>query len=73
MRTFPGMADTNERRPETRGNVRPEKARAPGQHPGERERLIRDPNLNQADNSRGSEDQTQGSQTGNDIDPVPEP
>ena len=34
----------------------------------ERGELSRDPNLNQAGNDRGSEDQTQGSQTGNDID-----
>ena len=67
------MADTNERRPATRGNAGTEGARTPRQRPGERERLIRDPNLNQADNSRGSGDQTQGSQAGNDIDPVPEP
>ena len=33
----------------------------------ERGRLIRDPNLNQAGNDRGSADNTQGSQTGNDI------
>ncbi len=33
----------------------------------ERERLIRNPNLNQAGNDRGSQDQGQGSQTGNDI------
>ena len=39
----------------------------------ERERLIRNPDLNQADNSRGSQDQTQGSQTGADIDTIPEP
>lgn len=38
----------------------------------ERERLIEDPNLNQAGNDRGSADQTQGSQTGNDIDTVPD-
>jgi hypothetical protein len=52
--------DPNERRP----RPRPEAAR---------EQLIRDPNLNQAGNDRGSLDQTQGSQTGNDIDTVPEP
>ena len=40
--------------------------------PTERERLIRDPNLNQAGNDRGSADQVQGSQTGNDVDPIPE-
>ena len=39
----------------------------------ERNKLIHDPNLNQAGNDRGSLDQTQGSQTGNDIDTVPEP
>ncbi|MCA1827111.1 MAG: hypothetical protein ABR567_08955 [Myxococcales bacterium] len=33
----------------------------------EREKLSRDPNLNQAGNDRGSLDQTQGSQTGNEI------
>lgn len=38
----------------------------------ERAKLSRDPNLNQAGNDRGSADQVQGSQTGNDIDPVPE-
>jgi hypothetical protein len=38
----------------------------------ERQRLIRDPNLNQAGNERGSGDQVQGSQTGNDVDPIPE-
>ena len=37
----------------------------------ERAKLIRDPNLNQAGNDRGS-DQVQGSQTGNDVDPIPE-
>ena len=38
----------------------------------ERAKLMRDPNLNQAGNDRGSADQVQGSQTGNDIDPIPE-
>jgi len=33
---------------------------------------MRDPNANQAGNDKGSGDQAQGSQTGNDIDPVPE-
>lgn len=37
----------------------------------ERRKLMRDPNLNQAGNDRGS-DQVQGSQTGNDIDPIPD-
>jgi hypothetical protein len=39
----------------------------------EREELSRNPDLNQAGNSRGSQDQTGGSQTGADIDPIPEP
>ena len=44
-------------------------------HPtrNERERLARNPDLNQAGNSRGSQDQTQGSQTGNDVDTLPKP
>lgn len=37
-----------------------------------RERLIENPNLNQAGNDAGSEDNTTGSQTGNDIDLIPE-
>jgi hypothetical protein len=40
--------------------------------PTERERLMQDPNLNQAGNERGSGDQAQGSQTGSDVDPIPE-
>ena len=38
----------------------------------ERKKLMEDPNLNQAGNDRGSADQVQGSQTGNDIDLIPE-
>jgi hypothetical protein len=38
----------------------------------ERRKLRDDPNLNQAGNDRGSADQVQGSQTGNDVDPIPE-
>jgi hypothetical protein len=38
----------------------------------ERRKLMEDPNLNQAGNDRGSADQGQGSQTGNDIDLLPE-
>ena len=34
----------------------------------ERSKLVREPNFNQAGNDRGSADQTQGSQTGNDVD-----
>jgi len=39
--------------------------------PTEREELIHNPNFNQAGNEAGSRDQSQGSQTGNDIDIVP--
>ena len=39
----------------------------------ERGELARNPDRNQADNSRGSQDQTQGSQTGSDVDLIPEP
>ena len=39
--------------------------------PTEREELIHNPNFNQAGNEAGSRDQSQGSQTGNDIDTVP--
>ena len=38
----------------------------------ERKKLITDPNRNQAGNERGSSDNTQGSQTGNDVDTVPD-
>jgi hypothetical protein len=38
----------------------------------ERRQLMEDPNLNQAGNDRGSADQMQGSQTANDVDPIPE-
>ena len=37
----------------------------------EREKLIENPNLNQAGNEAGSRDQSQGSQTGNDVDTIP--
>lgn len=40
-------------------------------HWTERDKLITDPNRNQAGNERGSADNTQGSQTGNDIDTAP--
>ena len=38
----------------------------------ERAKLIQDPNRNQAGNERGSNDSAQGSQTGNDIDTLPD-
>jgi hypothetical protein len=43
----------------------------PHRTPSEREELIHNPNYNQAGNEAGSRDQSQGSQTGNDIDTVP--
>jgi hypothetical protein len=39
--------------------------------PTEREELIHNPNFNQAGNELGSRDQSQGSQTGNDVDTIP--
>ena len=61
-------------------NIKPEPGKQPiGSPPKpperpdiERKRLITDPNRNQAGNDRGSADNTQGSQTGNDIDTVPD-
>jgi len=49
--------------------------RAPGSHPVQNPRgeVIRDPNVNQADDWRGWLDQTQGSQPGSDLDLLPEP
>ncbi len=35
-------------------------------------KLVENPNLNQAGNELGSNDQAQGSQTGNDVDTIPE-
>jgi hypothetical protein len=66
--------------PDTKNPGEREKPRRPKQNEAgehlerhhEREKLVHDPNLNQAGNWRGSLDQTQGSQTGNDIDVVPE-
>jgi hypothetical protein len=49
-----------------------DEAGGPQRSPSERAELIRNPNLNQADNWRGSQDQTQGSQTGNDVDQIPD-
>jgi hypothetical protein len=45
---------------------------APKDSRSERDKLITDPNRNQAGNERGSADNTQGSQTGNDIDTAPD-
>ena len=70
----PWMADTkNPSEPEQARESG--QSRAPGPHAAHdpREELIRDPNLNQADNWRGSLDQTQGSQTGSEVDLIPEP
>ena len=49
-----------------------DEAGRPHRSRSEREELSRNPDLNQAGNSRGSQDQTEGSQTGADIDPIPE-
>jgi len=68
------MSETNDREKEwQRGGNGGDRAQSPRRHATEREELIRDPNRNQAGNERGSLDQTQGSQTGSDIDPIPEP
>jgi hypothetical protein len=69
----PWMADT--KNPSEPDQATESRSRAPGAHPAHnpREELIRDPNLNQADNRRGSLDQTQGSQTGSEVDLIPEP
>ena len=69
----PWMADT--KNPSEPDQATESGRRAPGPHPADdpREELIRDSNLNQADNWRGSLDQTQGSQTGSEVDLIPEP
>ncbi len=69
----PWMADT--KNPSEPDQATESGRRAPGPHPADdpREELIRDRNLNQADNWRGSLDQTQGSQTGSEVDLIPEP
>jgi hypothetical protein len=67
------MADNNQRSRQQGEKQKAGKPGAPRHGHSEREELIRNPDLNQADNSRGSLDQTQGSQTGNEIDEVPEP
>ena len=64
---------TNKNRIAPGASKPPDKGAAPSAHrtPSEREELIHNPNYNQAGNEAGSSDQTQGSQTGNDIDTVP--
>ena len=64
---------TNKNRTASDASKRAEKAGTATAHrtPSEREELIHNPNYNQAGNEAGSSDQTQGSQTGNDIDTVP--
>lgn len=59
--------------PEARKETELNEVGRPHRTSKERARLIDEPNLNQAGNERGSEDNTQGSQTGNDIDLIPEP
>lgn len=66
------MADPNKRETPEKASDPATEVRTPHHRRTEREELIRDPNLNQADNWHGSADQTQGSQTGNDIDLIPE-
>lgn len=58
--------------PEAKKDTELNEAGRPHRSRKERARLIEDPNLNQAGNDRGSLDQTQGSQTGNDIDAIPD-
>ena len=68
------MADPNNREtPEKPRDPAATHAPRPPHKHSEREELMRDPNLNQAENWHGSADQTQGSQMGNDIDLIPEP
>ena len=62
---------TNKNRTAPDGSGSPEKAPTAHRRPSEREELIHNPNYNQAGNEAGSSDQTQGSQTGNDIDTIP--
>jgi hypothetical protein len=70
----PDMADPNHREtPDKPRDPAATHAPKPPHKHTEREELMRDPNLNQAENWHGSADQTQGSQTGNDIDLIPEP
>ena len=67
------MDNSKKRGPERQNETELTEVGRPHRARSEREELMRNPDLNQADNSRGSQDQTQGSQTGSDIDPVPEP
>jgi len=62
----PGRAPDRDSEADLNETGRPHRSRT------EREELSHNPDLNQADNSRGSQDQTQGSQTGSDIDLIPE-
>jgi len=73
VRTLTRMADRNREQPQAPRTPDRADPRSHSEKHHEREKLVHDPNLNQAGNWRGSLDQTQGSQTGNDIDPVPEP
>jgi hypothetical protein len=58
---------------DTRGQIPPERDATEVKPGSERSHLVEDPNYNQAGNDRGSADNTSGSQTGADIDLIPEP
>ena len=66
------MADTKDPRDHAGGQPIGSRPGAVHHSRSERARLISDPNRNQAGNDRGSADNAQGSQTGNDIDLIPE-
>lgn len=68
------MDNRDPKRPnKTRGQIPPERDTTPIKPGSERSHLVEDPNFNQAGNERGSADNTSGSQTGADIDLIPEP
>jgi len=72
----PGGAPIGSRQggaPDKRNDTELNDAGRPHRTRVEREELARPPDRNQAGNAAGSQDQTQGSQTGNDVDLIPEP
>jgi hypothetical protein len=72
----PGGAPIGSRQggtPDERSDTDLNEAGRPHRTRTERGELSRNPDLNQADNARGSQDQTQGSQTGSDVDLIPGP
>jgi hypothetical protein len=60
------MAKKPKKQPGERPHV-PEETDVPG-YSKERAKLINNPDLNQAGNERGSADQTEGAQTGKEVD-----